>query len=80
MDPMILSHKELRAALRIARREIVKLNFGKRDTPILQLIDRVQADAKAVALACGDSAIPQPAKVSSDRPNQAAAEQLSIAR
>jgi hypothetical protein len=58
-DPLILSHKEVRAALRLARREIVTLNFGKQDTPLLQLIDRVQGDARTVAIAAGVSRVPE---------------------
>jgi hypothetical protein len=58
-NPLILSHKEVRAALRLARREIVKLNFGKQDTPLLRLIDRVQCDARAAAVATGVSRVPQ---------------------
>jgi len=36
-----LKHAELRAALRIAGMEIRKLNFGRRDSPVLQLLRRV---------------------------------------
>jgi hypothetical protein len=35
MTPLERSHAELRAALRLAGKEIVKLNFGKSDTPLL---------------------------------------------
>ena len=45
------SHDELRAALVIAGKEIRKLNFGKRDTPVLQLLRRVLREARAVARA-----------------------------
>ena len=45
------SHDELRAALVIAGKEIRKLNFGKRDTPVLQLLRRVLREARAVAKA-----------------------------
>jgi hypothetical protein len=59
VDSLILSHKEARAALRLARREIVKLNFGRQNVPILRLIDHVQGDARAVALAAGASNLPR---------------------
>lgn len=58
MDGFLLSHRELRAVLRLARKEIVKLNFGKRDTPLLRLIDRVQDEAKAAARMAGFSPSP----------------------
>jgi len=47
------SHDDLRAALVIAGKEIRKLNFGKRDTPVLQLLRRVLREARAVARAEG---------------------------
>jgi hypothetical protein len=53
--------------------------FGKRDSRIIQLIDSVQADAKSVAMACGDSAVPRAAKESPERPRQAAAEEPAVA-
>jgi hypothetical protein len=45
------SHDELRAALVTAGKEIRKLNFGKRDAPVLQLMRRVLREARAVAKA-----------------------------
>jgi hypothetical protein len=45
------SHDDLRAALVVAGKEIRKLNFGKRDTPVLQLLRRVLREARAVAKA-----------------------------
>ena len=46
---------ELRAALVIAGKEIRKLNFGKRDTPVPQLLRRVLREARAVAKAEDDA-------------------------
>jgi hypothetical protein len=42
------SHAELRAALILAGKEIRKLNFGKRDTPVLQTLRRVLREARTV--------------------------------
>jgi hypothetical protein len=61
MDGMMLSHKELRVALRFARKEIIKLNFGK-ETPLIRMIDRILAEAKSAAIMAGDSKIPVAAK------------------
>jgi hypothetical protein len=41
----------LRAALRLAGAEIRKLNFGKKDTPLLKLLRRVVREARVVAAA-----------------------------
>jgi hypothetical protein len=41
----------LRAALRLAGAEIRKLNFGKKDTPLLKLLRRVLREARVVAAA-----------------------------
>jgi hypothetical protein len=38
---LLRSHEELRAALRLAGAEISKLNFGRKDMPILKLLRRV---------------------------------------
>lgn len=46
---LLRSHDELRAALRVAGKEIEKLNFGKKDSPVLQLVRRVSREARAVA-------------------------------
>src|SRR5689334_12549035 len=43
------SHDELRAALRVAGADIRNLNFGRSDTPVLQLLRRVLRDARAIA-------------------------------
>ncbi len=43
------SHAELRAALMLAGKQIVKLNFGKRDDPILPILRRVLREAREVA-------------------------------
>ena len=48
---LLRSHDELRAALRLAGTEIRKLNFGRSDTPVLQLLRRVLQDARAVSKA-----------------------------
>jgi len=40
------SHAQLQAALTQADKEIRKLTFGKRDTPLLVLIRRVLRDAR----------------------------------
>jgi hypothetical protein len=48
---LLRSHHELRAALRLAGRKIGKLNFGRRDTPLLKLLRRVLREARAVAAA-----------------------------
>jgi hypothetical protein len=44
MDALRRSHAALRAALILARREIRKLNFGRKDAPLL-----VKLDARRVA-------------------------------
>jgi hypothetical protein len=41
----------LRAALRLAGAEIRKLNFGKKDTPLLRLLRRVLREARAATAA-----------------------------
>jgi hypothetical protein len=43
------SHVELHAALILAGKQIVKLNFGKRDDPVLPKLRRVLRDARVVA-------------------------------
>jgi hypothetical protein len=48
---LLRSHDELRAVLRLAGAEIRKLNFGKKDTPLLNLLRRVLREARAVAAA-----------------------------
>lgn len=48
---LLQSHDELRAAVRLAGVEIRKLNFGKKDTPLLKLLRRVLREARAVAKA-----------------------------
>lgn len=49
MTDLERSHAELRAALMLAGKRIVKLNFGKRDDPVLPILRRVLRDARAVA-------------------------------
>jgi hypothetical protein len=43
------SHTELRAALMLAGKRIVKLNFGRRDDPALPILRRVLREARVVA-------------------------------
>jgi hypothetical protein len=50
-SPLLRSHDELRAALRVAGKEIRKLNFGRADTPVLKLLRCVLREARAVAAA-----------------------------
>jgi hypothetical protein len=46
---LLRSHDELRAALRLAEKEIRKLNFGRGDSTLLKLLRRVLREASAVA-------------------------------
>ena len=48
---LMRSHDELRAALIVAGREIRKLNFGKKDSPVLQKLREVLKEARVVAKA-----------------------------
>ena len=48
---LMRSHDELRAALIVAGREIRKLNFGKKDSPVLQKLREVLKEARVVARA-----------------------------
>jgi hypothetical protein len=43
------SHTELRAALILAGQEIRRLNFGRRDNPVLNKLREVMRDARKVA-------------------------------
>jgi len=54
---LVRSHDELRAALRIAGKEIRKLNFGRSDTPVLKLLRRVLREARGVAAAAKSDTI-----------------------
>ena len=49
MTELERSHAELRAALRIAGKEIVKLNLGKRDTGLLRKLRQVLKEATAIS-------------------------------
>jgi hypothetical protein len=49
MTDLERSHAELRAALMLAGKRIVKLNFGRRDDPVLAILRRVLRDARLVA-------------------------------
>jgi len=48
---LMRSHDELRAALIVAGREIRKLSFGKKDSPVLQKLREVLKEARVVAKA-----------------------------
>jgi hypothetical protein len=47
-SPLLQSHDELRAGLRLAGAEIRKLNFGKKVTALLKLLRRILAEFPAV--------------------------------
>jgi hypothetical protein len=49
MTALERSHRELRAAMIVAGREIRKLNFGRRDNPVLARLRAVLREARAVA-------------------------------
>jgi hypothetical protein len=53
MTDLERSHAELRAAIILAGKEIRKLNFGKRDAPVLKTLRRVLRDARIVARKAG---------------------------
>lgn len=46
---LLQSHEALRSALMLAGQEIRKLNFGRRNTPLLDLLRRVYREAGAIA-------------------------------
>jgi hypothetical protein len=48
---LLRSHDELRAALVVAGKEIRRLNFGRKDTPVLALLHQALQEARAVARA-----------------------------
>lgn len=49
MDELLASHDDLRAALRLAVRELRKLNPGKADLPTLTKLRDVLTQARGVA-------------------------------
>jgi hypothetical protein len=51
------SHSESRAALIIAGREIRRLNFGRRNNPVLTKMREVICDARKVALQEGKRSV-----------------------
>jgi hypothetical protein len=51
MTDLERSHAELRAAVIIAGREIRRLNFGRRDSPVLAKLRAMLKDARMVAQA-----------------------------
>jgi hypothetical protein len=50
-SPLLQSHDELRAILRLAGTELRKRNIGRKDSPLLQLMRRVLREARVVAKA-----------------------------
>lgn len=48
MTPIEASHAELRAALILAGKHIRKLNFGKKDDPVLKKLRQVLRDSRKV--------------------------------
>jgi len=46
---LLRSHHELRAALVVAGRQIRKLNFGRKDDPVLPLLRQILREARVVA-------------------------------
>jgi hypothetical protein len=50
-SPLLQSHDELRAVLRLAGMELRKRSIGRKDSPLLQLMRRVLREARAVAKA-----------------------------
>lgn len=61
MDPMILSHRELRAALRLAQQELKRSTRTPRRERLLSITARVLDEAKSAAIAAGVSKVPKPA-------------------
>jgi hypothetical protein len=51
VDALLRSHHELRAAVRLAGQKIAKLNFGRRNDPVLEFLRRTLREARAVARA-----------------------------
>jgi hypothetical protein len=49
MDGLRRSHAELRAALILAGREIRKLNFERRNSPVLAKLREILRDARRIA-------------------------------
>lgn len=56
MDELLLSHHELRGAIRIAARTIIDLKRGQRNDPTVVLLLRVHRKARAVAQAYKEKA------------------------
>jgi hypothetical protein len=48
---LLRSHDELRAVIRLAGAELRKRNFGRTDSPLLQLMRRVLREGQAAAKA-----------------------------
>jgi hypothetical protein len=55
LTSMELSHAELRAAVIIAGSEIRKLNFGRKNTPVLRILRRALRESRAVARGEGEA-------------------------
>jgi len=49
VDELLRSHHELRATLIVAGREPRRLQFGRRDAPVLRKLRELLRDARAVA-------------------------------
>jgi hypothetical protein len=60
-DPMVQSHRELRAALYLAGRELKKSTTTPRRGRLLMIMGRTLFQAKQTAVACGVSKIPKKA-------------------
>jgi len=51
MDALLRSHHELRAAVRLAGQKIVKLNFERRNDPVLDFLRNTLREARIAAKA-----------------------------
>ena len=56
MDALLRSHHELRTAVRLAGQKIAKLNFGRRDDPMLVFLRRTLREARILAKAARQQA------------------------
>jgi hypothetical protein len=63
VDPLLETHRELRAALYLNIRELRNLTMTPRRKRLLELSDRTLNEAKSAAVACGVSKIPQKASL-----------------
>jgi hypothetical protein len=51
MEDLLRSHAELRAAVILAGKEVRRLNFGRKASPVLSILRRVLRDFRLVAKA-----------------------------